>query len=292
MSVLQAVIDSLLQGLTGFLPVSSYGHLLLLNQVSGADGWEITSAWVSYMYIGALVAILILFGKDVGKMILECLCMIWALTENVFRFFCRLFGMKVRRKRIINSEYRKFACMLLVSAIPTAVFGYFLIDVAYLLADFPLICGVFMLCQAVILCIAACAQTGHIHPKEATYKDAFRLGLVQAVSCLPGFSRTGSTVTAALLYGFDKSFAFRYSMIMSIPAIAGVAYINRTDMAALAKDSANLYGIVICVVLCAIASWISVRILKWVIKKQRFLPWAVYSALLGIGMIVIINLKK
>lgn len=290
MSVLKAVIYGLLQGITGFLPVSSYGHLLLINQVSGSDAGEITLAWVSYMYIGALVAILILFGKDVGKMILECLCMIWALTENVFRFFCRIFGMKVRRKRIINSEYRKFACMLLVSTIPTAVVGYFLLDVAYLLEDFPLICGVFMLCQAVILCIAAGAQTGNVRPKDATYKDAFRLGLVQAVSCLPGFSRTGSTVTAALLYGFDKSFAMRYSMIMSIPAIAGVVYVNRGDMIALAKNSANLTGIIISVLLCAVSALISVRILKQVIKKQRFLPWAVYSALLGIGMIVITNM--
>ena len=290
MSVLQAVIYGLLQGITGFLPVSSYGHLLLVNQVSGSDAGKLTSAWVSYMYIGALVAILILFGKDLGKMILECLCMIWALTENVFRFFCRIFGMKVHRKRIINSEYLKFACMLLVSTIPTAVGGYFLLDVAYLLEDFPWICGGFMLCQAVILCIAAGAQTGNVHPKDATYKDAFRLGLVQAVSCLPGFSRTGSTVTAALLYGFDKSFAMRYSMIMSIPAIAGVAYVNRGDMIALAKNSANLTGIIISVLLCAVSALISVRILNQVIKKQRFLPWAVYSALLGIGMIVITNM--
>ena len=290
MSVLQAVIYGLLQGITGFLPVSSYGHLLLVNQVSGSDAGKLTSAWVSYMYIGALVAILILFGKDLGKMILECLCMIWALTENVFRFFCRIFGMKVHRKRIINSEYRKFACMLLVSTIPTAVGGYFLLDVAYLLEDFPWICGGFMLCQAVILCIAAGAQTGNVHPKDATYKDSFRLGLVQAVSCLPGFSRTGSTVTAALLYGFDKSFAMRYSMIMSIPAIAGVAYVNRGDMIALAKNSANLTGIIISVLLCAVSALISVRILNQVIKKQRFLPWAVYSALLGIGMIVITNM--
>lgn len=290
MSVLQAVIYGLLQGITGFLPVSSYGHLLLLNQAQGLEAEKFASACVCYMYVGALAAILIMFAKDVGKMVQECLCMVWALTENVFRFFCRIFGMKVRRKRIINSEYRKFACMLLVSTIPTAAGGCFFIDVAYLLADFPLICGVFMLAQAVILCIAASVQPGHAHPKDATYGDAFRLGLVQAVSCLPGFSRTGSTVTAALLYGFDKTFAFRYSMIMSIPAIVGMVYVNRMDMAAFAKNSNNLNGILISTLLCAVAGLLSIRILKQVIKKQRFLPWAVYSAFLGVGMLVLTNM--
>lgn len=292
MSVLQAVIYGLLQGIIGFLPVSSLGHLLLVNQAWGLETGKTASVYLCYMYIGALIAILIMFCKDVGKMILECLCMIWALTENVFRFFCRVFGMKVRRKRIINSEYRKFACMLLVSGIPAALGSYFFMDVAYVLTDFPLICGVFMLLQAVILCIAACVQTGHVHPKDATYKDAFRLGLVQAVSCLPGFSGTGSTVTAGLLYGFDKPFAFRYSMIMSIPAIAGMIYLNRVDMAALVKNSDNLNEIVISTLLCAVTALLSIRILKQIIKKQRFLPWALYSALLGIGTIVLANMQK
>ncbi len=270
----------ILQGLTEFLPVSSSGHLAIFqNLFHIGNGVEDLFLFDILLHIGTLAAIFVVFYKDIFKLIKEGFGII-------FDFFRSLFGLIRGRKwkRVIKSGYRKFVMLIIVSTIPTGIIGVLLKDLVKECSKTLIMPGIFLIITACILFIADRAEEGDKTPKEATYRDALIIGTSQGIATLPGISRSGTTITMALLCGFEKRFAIKYSFIMSIPAILGAAVLELKDVVETKAEFQPAY--IVGMIVSAVVGYAAIKIMLNVVKNKRYIFFSVYCLIAGIVAIV------
>ena len=227
-SYLQAIIMGLVQGLAEFLPVSSSGHLVLSKFILGADLG--TSAFFEILlHVGTLGAVFIFYWQDVLNLIKEGLLLIKDCVLFVFK-----------QKKVEMYLERKMLVFIIVASIPTAVLGLlmetFLED---LFLSSVIAVGFALLVTGTMLMLIRKMPQGRKTLKEMKGRDALTIGIVQGIATIPGISRSGSTVTAGIFCGLDKEFAFRFSFLMSIPAIWGAAVLKLLE-GNLAKHARSL----------------------------------------------------
>ncbi len=280
MSIISAVLLGLLQGLTEFLPVSSSGHLAIFqNLFSIGNGVEDLFLFDILLHLGTLLAVFAAFYKDIIKLVKEGFGIIGD-------FFINVFGKLTHKKwkRIIRTGYRKFVMLVIVSTIPTGIIGILLKDLVEECSKTLIMPGIFLVMTAIILLIADRSKEGDKTPKDATYIDAALIGTSQGIATLPGISRSGTTITLALICGFEKRFAVKYSFIMSIPAVLGAAVLEIKDAAEakVAFDPVYLLGMVV----AAVSGYVAIKVMLNAVKNKRFLFFAIYCLLIGIVAIV------
>lgn len=271
---LDAIIMGLVQGLTEFLPVSSSGHLVLSKFLLNANV-DTSALFEILLHVGTLAAVFIFYWKDVVSLIREGLLLIKD---------CALWVVK-RRKMEMYPE-RKMVVFILIASIPTAILGLlmekFLEDLflsSVIAVGFALlVTGTFLLCIRKM-------PKGYKQLEQMKYRDAVTIGLVQGIATLPGISRSGSTVTAGLFCGLDKEFAFRFSFLMSIPAILGAAVLKLTDINVV-DLAANVGPYLAGMLVAAVIGYICIRWLKNLIQKDQFHYFGYYC--LAIGLIAIV----
>ncbi len=276
MSIIGAILMGILQGLTEFLPVSSSGHLAIFqNLFHIGSGVEDLFLFDILLHIGTLIAIFVVFYKDIFKLIKEGFGII-------FDFFRSLFGLIRGRKwrRVIRSGYRKFVMLIIVSTIPTAIIGVLLKDLVEECSKTLVMPGIFLIITACILFVADRAEEGTKTPKDAQYKDALIIGTSQGIATLPGISRSGTTITMALLCGFEKRFAIKYSFIMSIPAVLGAAVLEIKDVMETKADFEPAY--LIGMIVAAVTGYAAIKIMLNVVKNKRYIFFSVYCLIAGI----------
>lgn len=270
MTFLYAVIMGAIQGLTEFLPVSSSGHLAIFQILFGIDTPGLL--FDVLLHIGTLIAVFICFYKDIGKMIVE-----------LFRMIGDLFRGK---KKIVNNPYRKMDLLVIVATIPTGIIGVFdsdLVEKAGKLLIFPGIC---LLITGLILLMADRLPDGDRTPKKTSYPNAFLIGVAQGVATLPGISRSGTTIAACLLSGFQRTYAVKFSFILSIPAILGSLVFELTDLKAAAVSGNDLVFYLIGTAVAAVVGYISIKLMLGIVRKKRFLPFAIYCFAVGAASII------
>ena len=229
MSLLQAILMGLIQGLTEFLPVSSSGHLVLFQQIFQVE--EPGMFFDILLHIGTLIAVFVVYYRDIWKMIVEGCCIIRDACFNSMTFFRnKTKGRDEPYRKIVNNSYRKFVLLILVSTIPTGVIGFFARNLVEMASQILIIPGICLILTSVLLFIADRVPDGGKTPKNVTYTNAFIVGICQGIATLPGLSRSGTTITACLLNGYNRKFAVKYSFIMSIPAILGALLLEITEV--------------------------------------------------------------
>ena len=221
MSLLESIIMGIIQGATEFLPVSSSGHLAIFKNMFHVN----TDTGIMFdilLHFGTLVAIFIVYWKDIVELIVEGFTIIGLACCNVGRFFANLFSKEKKPyRKIIETEYRKFVMLVILSTLVTMVIALPFESKIENAGNTLLVPGFCLCITSVILFIADRVQKGNKGPAEATYKNSLFIGLAQGIATLPGISRSGSTITAGLACGFNREFAVKYSFIMSIPTILG-----------------------------------------------------------------------
>ena len=229
MSLLQAILMGVIQGLTEFLPVSSSGHLALF-QILFHVNTDTGLLFSVLLHLGTLISIFVAFHKDVGRLIREGILLFIDIILNIVTFFENLFLRKdLPYRRVICTAYRKFVMLILVSTIPTGIIGIVDSDLVEMSETILLIPGACLIITGILLLIADRLPDGHKTPKHVTYTNAFMVGICQGLATLPGLSRSGTTITACLASGFDRKFAVKYSFLMSIPAVLGAAILEIKD---------------------------------------------------------------
>ena len=261
MSILQALILGLVQGLTEYIPVSSSAHLVLVPWLLG---WTFTpkTAFVFDVLVqwGTLVGVLIYFWRD-----------IWAIVRGVIT------GL-IQRKPFGTFEAR-LGWFVVLATIPAVVVGLALKDFFEQIFSDPRTVAALLFLTAAILIAAERLGQRQRRLESITASDAMSIGVWQALSILPGVSRSGSTIAGGMLRGLDRPAAARFSFLMSIPALLGAGVLALKDLV----DTPNLADtlglpIVVGFVAAAISGYLCIRWLLGFLQKHSLTAFAAYCA--------------
>ncbi len=217
MTLLQAIVQGIIQGLSEFLPVSSSGHLSLAQHFFGIDG-ENAVAMTILMHLGTLAAVFIAFWNTIKKLVTEAFSMLRDIFTGRFKW------------KEMNQR-RRFIMMVIVSILPLFLFYIFKDFFAGLASDADIIVeGVAFIYTAALLIISTGVKEGKRLAGETTVRAALFIGVFQGIALVPGISRSGSTISAGLLSGLKKEEAVEYSFILGIPVIIAGALTEFADM--------------------------------------------------------------
>lgn len=282
MSLLEAIIMGLIQGITEFLPVSSSGHLALFQIAFDLD--ETGLLFDCLLHFGTLIAVFAVYYRDIWKMICEGFGIIGDFFFNVGTAVARLAGNHDKKyRRIVCNGYRKFVMLVIVSTIPTGLIGVAASDLIEQASKILLIPGICLIITSVLLFIADRCKEGSKTPRHVSYTNAFIIGICQGFATLPGISRSGTTITACLLSGFDRKFAVKYSFIMSIPAILGSVVLQLFDLENVAAiSSAEWIHYLVGTLVAAIVGYICIKIMLYVVRQKKYTIFSVYCLIIGI----------
>lgn len=281
MSLLEAIFMGCIQGLTEFLPVSSSGHLAVFKNIFQINT-ETGLLFDVLLHLGTLVAVFIVYYRDIIKMITEGIGLVIDAGYNLGI----LFQNKVKKKsltyrRVIKNGYRKFDMLIIISTIPTAIIGFVARDLVEAASEILLIPGICLIITAILLFISDRVPGGSKTPKQVTYTNAFGIGICQGIATLPGLSRSGTTITACVLSGFDRNFAVKYSFIMSIPAVLGAAVLELKDIGSMKVTASETGCYIIGMIVAAVVGYICIKTLLVIVRKKRFTYFAIYCLLVG-----------
>ena len=284
MSLFEAIFRGIIQGLTEFLPISSSGHLAILEKIFGME--EAGVAFDVFLHLGTLVAVFAVFWKDIFRLFADGCGLIADSCINLYRFInSRMKKQTVTYKKVINGPYRKFALLVIISTIPTGIIGMLGRELVSNASDTLIIPGICLLITAVLLLMSDQMPDGKKTPKGTKYTDAVILGVCQGVATLPGLSRSGTTITAGILCGLRRDFAVKYSFIMSIPAIIGGAIVEVPDMGMdLASTSVASY--IMGALLAGIVGFICIKTMLVVVKNKKFKYFPYYCMVVGMVAII------
>lgn len=266
MEFLQSVILGVVQGLTEFLPVSSSGHLVLLQNIFGLHEPELL--FDISVHVGTLMAVCVVFRQDILS-ILKTLVRLPTLinSSNTLR------GLYTK-----NTDIR-FIVLIAIGNIPTAILGLFFHQKADQIFGSAAIVGIMLLITGTVLWITRFRKRPGRLIGEMNALDAICIGFIQGLAILPGISRSGATISIAIFLGLDRDLAGRYSFLMSVPAILGALMLN----AAMSPFGNHIpMGFILSGAAAAIiVGYIALIILLKVVKQGRLYLFSPYCWLLG-----------
>ncbi|NBH77855.1 undecaprenyl-diphosphate phosphatase [Clostridiaceae bacterium] len=264
-----AVLLGIVQGLTEFLPVSSSGHLVLVQTFLGGSNPEADYMLFDVLlHFGTLVSVFIAFWGDIRELIIE------------------FFGWVSSGFKLEGHAYRRFIVMVLITIVP--MFPVLLVkDQLDALFSNTMFVGCALLVTAVVLLLSERAPRLHKDAANASWLDALLVGCAQAVAVVPGISRSGSTICAGLFRGFSRDFAVRFAFIMSLPVVFGANLLEVGDALAQAESTGiplHLYAIGIFASM--VSGLLAIRLIRLVTNKGHFRPFVIYCGLVGVLSIV------
>ncbi|MBU2950718.1 undecaprenyl-diphosphate phosphatase [Tamlana agarivorans] len=259
MEIIDAIILGIIQGLTEFLPVSSSGHLEIGKAILGDDlEAEGSLLFTVVLHFATALSTLVVFRKDIFDLIKGALKFEW-------------------------NEDLQFITKIAVSMIPAVIVGLFFEEqLEQLFGGNIMLVGFMLIITAVLLYFADKAKNTN---KKVSFKDAFIIGISQAIAMLPGISRSGATISTSVLLGNDKTKAARFSFLMVVPLIFGK--IAKDILSGdLAYDSGNFTALSIGFVAAFIAGLFACTWMISLVKKSKLIYFAIYCAIVGIIAVI------
>jgi undecaprenyl-diphosphatase len=257
MTVLQAFVLGVIQGLTEFLPVSSSAHLSLAPWLFG---WEDPGlAFDVALHVGTLVAVLWFF-RDAW----------FGLARS---------SLQILRARRIDTPEQRRVIFLILATIPGAIAGLLLADAAETTLRDPIITAIALIVMGVLLWLADRLAARHKSLDDMRWPHAVTLGVAQALALVPGVSRSGSTITTARALGFSREGAAVFSFLMSMPITAAAAIVKVPE--ALREQGLSL-PIIVGILSAAVSSWLAISVLLKYVSRHSYGVFAVYRVALGL----------
>ncbi len=267
MTLLQAVILGIVQGLTEFIPVSSSGHLVLVPHLLGWDFPE-TQAFIFDVLVqwGTLLAVVVYFWKD-----LKCITL--SFCKGIFS-----------GKPFATADAR-MGWYLIIATIPAVIVGLLCKDFIAAAFSSPRMTGFFLLLTALLLVIAE--QVGKRQRSMDTIKgmDALWIGCSQVLALLPGVSRSGSTIAGGMTRNLDRPTAARFSFLMSVPVLLGAGILAIKDLYAMPNLDAFLLPLLVGFLAALISGYIAIRWLITYLSKHSLYAFAGYCLVVGLLII-------
>lgn len=257
-TILQAIILGIIQGITEWLPVSSSGHLVILQHFFRLKD---QIAMNLALHIGTLFVVLFIFRNDILNILKSLI-------------------ISIPKGEIMKNDGSRLAVLIIIGTIPTALIGLLLKDVIEKAFDSLLAVGIALLFTGLLLWFSRY----HKEKKSFTWKDATIIGLMQGIAIFPGISRSGSTIATGLIRGINKELAARYSFLLFIPAIFGATIL---EFEKLTISQSDLFPIIIGTITAMIISYIFIKLLLSIVKKGKLYWFSWYCWALGTVVIVV-----
>lgn len=257
--MLDAFVWGLVQGLTEFLPISSSGHLVLVPAFLAEVGIDVGNpdlAITAVLHLGTLLAVLAYYRADILGVL----------------------------RRPTDPRSKRLIFLVAVGTIPALV-GLPLRDVLGEIEESPRLVGMALVGTGLILLVGSRWAHGQRRLGSGRTADAVAVGCAQALALIPGVSRSGSTITAALMRGFDRQEAARYSFLLAIPAIAGGGLISLIDVAG---ESIDIGPVIVGVVVAAVSGYVAISFLIRLLVSRGLGPFVGYCLVVGTAAIVVL----
>ncbi|MCR4279841.1 MAG: undecaprenyl-diphosphate phosphatase [Candidatus Komeilibacteria bacterium] len=265
MSILYIIFSSFIQSLTEFLPISSSGHLLLWHELilSPVNDFQLDIV----LHLGSVLAVIVYFSRDIAT-----------ITTALWR--------RVRWGEVSASS--RLGLWVVVSTLPAAVIGFILADVIENFFRAPQWVAL-MLVLVGLLFIYIEKKIQAVEPLEnMTWRQALLIGFGQCLAFIPGTSRSGITLSTAMMVGINRAEAARYSFWLAVPTLLGASAKGIIDMMAqgLNKNAAGLY--IIGGLVAFFCSWLVIKYFIQYLQRHSLVPFAVYRIALAVIVIIIL----
>lgn len=251
-SLIQAIILSIIQGITEWFPVSSSGHLALFQNFFGFQNFSFDV----FLHLASVLAVFFIFWKDIIEII-----------------------------KINNKEKIKYLFYLFIALIPAIFVGFFLKDFIENSFSNMIFLGFFFMISGMIIYSTKFAAE---KKEKINFSDSIFIGIFQAIAIFPGISRSGFTISSGLFRGIKKKEAIKFSFLLSIPIILGAFVLEAKDLI-LSKIDYSL--LIISFIVTLIVSLFTIRILIKIIQSDKFYFFGIYNFILGIFVLILGVLK-
>lgn len=270
--IFRAIVLGIVQGLTEFLPISSSGHLIVVRDLFH---WHFDNdvTFDVALHLGTTAAVLIYFRNEWLYMIRSGLA--------------RIFGAHEAPESPLDSAYDdRLLWLLVIASIPTAIVG--LIVNSWFEDDLrkSLIVGAMLIVFGIILYIAERIGTRARKIDDTNWQDAMAIGLAQAMSLVPGISRSGATISAGMLRGMTRTAAARFSFLLLTPAIIGAGILKTAEAINDGIPSSDIDIIVVGASVSAIVGFLSIGWLLRLVQGSTYLPFVAYRLAAGVFVLV------
>lgn len=270
MTLLQAIILGIFQGIAEFLPISSSGHLVLLQSLFKIQ--EGNLFFTEMLHLGTLISIVIVYFNDIIKIIKE--------------FFILIYESFKLKKLNINNDYKKLGLMIIIGSIPTGIIGILLNDFFEGLYNSVTVVGLALIFTGIMLWTVEKVSIGNKKVKDIKISDALIIGLFQGLAITPGISRSGSTIAGGLFRGLNKELATKFSFLLALPATFGAALLGLKDTL---SESSNIIidlPLILGVIISAIIGVIAIKFLIKVLEKGKLHYFSYYLWIIGTIIII------
>ncbi len=263
LDIWQIIILALLQGLTEFLPISSSAHLILVAEFTTWS--DQGTAFDVAVHVGTLLAVIFYFRHDIKPLFLAWLTAL--------------------QTKQLTPESR-LVWGVIIGTIPVATIGVILSItgwVEYLRSG--LLIAMTTIVFGILLWYADATATQQRNEYQLTWRDIILIGCAQAIALLPGTSRSGITITAALLIGFSRQAAARFSFLLSIPVIL-LAGIDETVLLVAQKTDITWTPLLLGLIISAISAYLCIEVFIRLLNQTGMLPFVIYRLILGLFLLI------
>lgn len=260
MDIFQAILLGIIQGLTEWLPVSSSAHLVFAKHYFGV---EQNIFYDVMLHFATLVVVVFVFKEDIYKILIS-----------------------IFRKEM--KEERRMLLLLIIGTIFTAIIGFVFKNYFESLFENVILVATFLLITGVLLFIAEFEKFER--KKDIEKEHAGIIGIIQGIAIAPGVSRSGSTISIALILGIKREFAIKFSFLLSIPIIIGATIVKLKDVS-FDISNMNLANLIVGMVVSAIVGYFSIKLLINFVKEKKLRWFSYYCFILGLVVIAIEYLR-
>ena len=264
MSLLQAIILGVVQGLTEFLPVSSSGHLVLGESLLKIKLTDIS--FEVFLHFGTLLAVTVYFRRK-----------IWVMLKAVW------LRVKIPYMRKESDQDWRLFWLIIIGSIPAGILGVLFKDIIEKSFTSVIFVSCMLLVTGLILFL-----TRFFHPvkEKLNFWDTLIVGCAQAIAILPGVSRSGSTISAGIFRRVEPGKAAEFSFLLSLPAVLGASLLKLKDVLSQGDASLDLKTYLIGALVAFGVGYLSIRFLLQIIKKGKFQYFSYYCFAVGLLFLI------
>jgi undecaprenyl-diphosphatase len=271
-----AVILGIVQGLTEFLPVSSSGHLTMLQYFFNINGDSVV-IFTIMLHIGTLISVFYMYWKD-----------IWELIKELVRTIIDL--CKGRGLRMEERPVRKLGIMIIVASIPTGIIGILFNDLfeSFYKTLTPTAIG--LIITGILLWASETVHAGGRKIEDMRIKDALIIGTMQGIAITPGISRSGSTLVGGLFTRLDRDFAVEFAFLISIPSILG-SLIFESGSGSMSAVSGSMGPVIVGMVCAAVSGVFAIKTMIKVVRRYSLKYFSYYVWIVGALLLIVTAVK-